>query len=213
MSRFAAVVALPLVFVCWFSVVADGVSRLWDYSSAPGQAAIAADSFPNGTTFEPAGPDGRLLMFLHPKCPCSRASVSELARILSAADAPPDTVAVFFTPADAGPEWPRTDLWRAAAAIPQVSCIADPGGRLADQFGAATSGTSLYYDGEGRRTFSGGVTAGRGHCGDSLGGEALLAALNGVPHGDAAVYGCSLQTPTHAPRSQLVRADTNGAQQ
>lgn len=133
-----------------------------------------------------------LVMLAHPHCPCTRASLAELERLMARGDA--DACVLFLRPRDQREGWETTDLWKTAAAIPRVRVVADTDGLLARAFGAETSGHVLFYNPAGALLFSGGITATRGHEGPSAGGDAILAALRGEdPASDRAnTYGCPL---------------------
>src|SRR5262249_1997706 len=133
-------------------------------------------------------------MLLHPRCPCSRASLGELNRILARVGRRVSVHLLFWTPERSTPDWEHTDLWRSAKALPGASASADPAGREAALFGARTSGHTALYDPAGRLLFRGGITAGRGHAGDNAGSAAILALLDrGVAERRAtSVFGCPL---------------------
>lgn len=101
------------------------------------------------------------------------------------------TAVVYVPPGEVEGNDPRP----AAASIPGVRLIADPRGALARSFGAATSGQTILYAANGDLAFSGGITASRGHEGDSDGAEALLAFLGGrqPKRRSTPVFGCSLR--------------------
>jgi hypothetical protein len=120
--------------------------------------------------------------------------VEELNRLLARGH---DGVAAqvwFFEPAGFPPDWTQSGLWRSAAAIPGVKVHADPDGRQARLFGAATSGFVVLYDPRGQLLFNGGITASRGHAGDNGGEDAVLSILAGQQPNlrQTPVYGCSL---------------------
>jgi hypothetical protein len=153
------------------------------------------------TTSAPAEvstPDGkcRLLMFAHPRCPCTKASISELARIMVNASDKVDATVYFFQPRTSQEHWTTGELWESAAAIPGVRVEADPGGAAAKQFGSTTSGDVLLYDASGRLQFQGGITASRGHEGDNLGKSTVMSILRGdranVDH--SPVFGCEIHS-------------------
>ncbi len=50
--------------------------------------------------------------------------------------------------------WEKTDLWRTASALPNVTVVRDDDGREAERFGAATSGQTLLYDARGELIFA-----------------------------------------------------------
>ena len=55
-----------------------------------------------------------LVLFAHPQCSCTRASLGEFAEILARATTRPRTYIVFLKPVGFGVDWEKTDLWRAA---------------------------------------------------------------------------------------------------
>ena len=138
-----------------------------------------------------------LVMFAHPQCGCSRASVGELAIIMAHENV--NASVFFYRPPTESPEWAKTDLWQAAAAIPGVHVFEDPGGHVAQSFGVFTSGQTLLYDSGGHLRFKGGITAFRGHSGDNAGRSAITALLQGgaLPATGlpvtTPVFGCSLR--------------------
>jgi hypothetical protein len=179
----------------WIAAVATGVSILAAYSNTPGGVAHAAPaSWPSATRLTRAPDQPVLVMMLHPKCPCSRATVSELARLMALAPAEKTTHVLFHAPAGAPPEWHRTDLWSDATAIPGVRVRVDKDGVEARRFGIATSGHVLLYDGSGRLRFTGGITGSRGHAGDNPGRSAVVALLLKQPPRvtTTSIFGCSL---------------------
>jgi hypothetical protein len=135
-----------------------------------------------------------LLMFVHPKCPCSRASVRELERTLTACGDRVDAQVWLYRPESQPDKWAHTDLWTSVKSIPGVSMRIDPEGRDAAAFGARTSGYVLLYDAAGRLCFRGGITAGRGHEGESAGRQAIEDLVHGgrVRLTSAPVFGCGI---------------------
>src|SRR5262249_29389521 len=135
-------------------------------------------------------------------CPCSRASLEELDRLLADTAELVVPHVVVLKPPDVPEDWNRTDLWDQAAAIPTVDVTADVDGFESSVFHASTSGQVVLYDAEGRLRFSGGITASRGHAGDND-GRATIAALLTGPGGRrlpraTPVYGCALADPRGA---------------
>jgi hypothetical protein len=134
-----------------------------------------------------------LMMFLHPRCPCSRASLRELDRLLGAAPKALTAIVVMIEPPGAGQGWAETDLLASAKAIAGVRVIVDERGQIAERFGARTSGEVGLYDEQGRLLFQGGITPARGHEGDSLGREAILLLVRHQPAGSCSpAFGCPL---------------------
>lgn len=196
-----------LVFVTaalWLGAVGAGFSMLLAYDLTPGAAATAPLNWPAEARVRRSPGQATLVFIAHPRCPCTRASIGELAELMAQAQGRVSAHVLFVKPAGAGPDW-QTDLLRLAADIPGVSVIEDEGGREAQRFGSLTSGQTLVYDADGRRVFSGGITAARGHAGDNLGRSSIMSFLRtgSAEENDAPVFGCSL---FDAPRSDDIAA-------
>jgi hypothetical protein len=175
----------------WVIAIACGFAVLWRYASAPGAHSSAPRAWPDGVALARANDRATLVMFVHPRCPCSRASVAELARLVTRVRGHVRPAIVFVRPAAAPAELAGGELRTMAATVPDVA-IVDDDGTLARRFGAATSGATLVYDATGRLAFSGGLTQVRGHEGQSFGQERVLAILEGraPDRADAPVFGC-----------------------
>jgi hypothetical protein len=174
----------------WSSLHAYGFKRELSTQTTP--AEWPADS-------RMARPDGRplLLVFLHPKCPCSHATVSELERMLSAPDLNAgefDVAVVACTPRSTTESWTRTPLVRRAAQLPRAKVYADAGSVEAARFAATTSGEVVLVDAGGRRLYAGGVTKSRGHVGDNAGADTVARLLRGDRETTAMLpaFGCRL---------------------
>jgi hypothetical protein len=184
-----------LLTAAWLTAVTVGLFLLADYSSRPGAAARPPAEWP--VAAEIARDPVRLtaLMFVHPHCPCSRASLAELEVLMHRAAERVDVRIIFTTPAENPAAWSQSDLWERAAAHRDWQVLADPDARLARQFGVKTSGHVLLYDRKGRLQYAGGVTPGRGHVGESGGQAAVRALVAGQSSGtptQCAVFGCAL---------------------
>ncbi len=181
-------VRLWLLLPIWVALVVGGFGFIEIYQNKPGKPAIAPAVTPSKSKLP------QLLVFLHPQCPCSRATVAELARIVALTKCRIETKAYVYSPREEGPKWAMTDIYQSARAIPEVSVELDTDGKVSRSFGVFTSGQVLLYSPEGRLVFSGGITATRGHEGDSDGKDAVI---NYVRTGKAGVksthvFGCSL---------------------
>ncbi len=147
-----------------------------------------------------------LIMLVHPQCPCSRASLTELNRLAALCPNTANLVVLFLRPAGCPEAFAETDLRRQAEAIPGVSALTDDNGDAARRLGAATSGETLLYAPNGRLLFHGGLTGSRGHEGDNAGLAAVTAWLHGISGpSQAPVYGCPMttnRTPAHCKISR-----------
>jgi len=186
---------LWIVSAIWLIGAVAGLSVLWKYDNEAGVGANAPAQWPvaQGTLALASGRP-TLVLLAHPQCSCTRATLNELAEALARAHTRPKTYVLFLKPEGFSNGWERTDLWRSAAALPDVTVIRDDDGREARRFGTATSGQTLLYDSNGTLLFSGGITGARAHAGDNAGRRSLVALLNGerpVRTGTN-VFGCPL---------------------
>jgi hypothetical protein len=180
--------------VVWLSGVGVGLWMLTDYANAPGQAAAVPAQWPIASGIERVPGRATLIMLAHPQCPCTRASIGELALLMAQAQELVSVYVLFLKPTGISSDWYRSDLWDSAASIPGVTALEDEGGREALRFHAATSGQTVLYDADGRLLFSGGITAARGHSGDNTGRTAVVSLLTtgAADRTETAVFGCSL---------------------
>jgi hypothetical protein len=173
--------------VVWLAVVAAGFAAWGAYDSTPGPQAAGA------ATAEPVGPAWTLTLYAHPHCPCTRASLAELAELARALPAGAEVRVAFVRPAGTAAGWERTAAWDVAAAIPGVRVRCDVEGVEAARAGATTSGHAVLADAAGRVAFRGGLTRGRGRAGESAGRRAVLEIVaGGMADGEAPVFGCPL---------------------
>jgi hypothetical protein len=177
----------------WLAAVGAGFALLDRYKAQPAAQDTPPRRWPPESALERDTHRPTLLVFAHPACPCTRATVAELARLMARVSAQVAAQVVMVEPPDAPSEWAQSDLGARAAAIPGVTVVPDDG-REAARFRAQASGFVVMYDAEGRHLFSGGITPSRGHEGDSFGRRRILAALGGeAPDRDTSpVFGCSL---------------------
>jgi hypothetical protein len=178
----------------WLFMIAVGVGALWGYESTPGASAAAPVTWPSTSRIKPDADRATLVMSAHPHCPCTRASINELARLMMQAQGRVTAYVLFVKPAGFSDEWVQSDLWASAAAIPGVTPVMDDDGTEAGLFHAATSGQTVLYDAAGNLLFSGGITSERGHAGDNAGRAAIVSLLTAdeVEVRGTPVYGCPL---------------------
>ena len=182
--------------LAWVGFVAAGVRGLLNYESTPGAVASVPKSWP-GSQVPLATDRMTIVMLAHPHCPCTRASMSELAKIMAESQGKAVAYVLFSKPSNAGADWNDTSLERSAAAITGVTMMVDIDGVEAGRFGAETSGHTLLFAPDGQLLFSGGITQARGHAGDNAGESAIVLLVNHRPaeREQTQVFGCSL--PKH----------------
>jgi hypothetical protein len=180
--------------ILWFLVIVAGFLVLAREEFTPVQATASEPLFPRNSAIELASEKPTLLLFAHPHCPCTLASLHELDRLLAETQNRVAVIVIFTIPNGVPTGWEEGDLWNAAKTIPGLRIICDQGGAEAHRFDVKGSGHALLYAPSGKLLFSGGITASRGHEGDNLGRSAVVSfVLKGhalVSH--TPVFGCSL---------------------
>lgn len=185
---------VPISVGAWAVVCASVLWVLWTYSNV----ATAQEGPPVGWSPPPEidRPNDRptLILFAHPKCPCTRATMAAVERLQREAHAAFATRVVFFEPVDADPLWRRTDLWSRAGRLADAKSVADPGGVITAGAGVVVSGCVALLDPDGALLFWGGITPSRGHEGESIGLTAIRSILRGHEPGRhrAPIFGCDI---------------------
>ncbi len=141
-----------------------------------------------------------VIAFVHPRCPCTTATITELNQAMRQANGAKLT-AVVFVPCgrESDSDWTEGQHIRTIRDdIAGARIYLDSDGEDARRFGAATSGTILVYDQSGNEVFRGGITAGRGVSGDNPGRRRLDEILRGDAIEESKmstpVFGCSLES-------------------
>lgn len=185
---------LGLFLILWLGAVAWPLSTLISFATTPGQSGAAITAWPRDTQLRIDLPSSRhtLLLFLHSRCACSRASIHELEQIVRQGRDHLNVHVVLYRPS-AGTQ-DDEDLWMRARAIPSVTTHWDEGGVESRRFGSLTSGDALLWSPRGELLYRGGITASRGHIGASPGQRAILSFLKtGTAATDRApVFGCPI---------------------
>jgi hypothetical protein len=208
LTRRKAILVTGLCTAIWLAAVSLGLRALAKYENTPGNAGMVPDSWPVASRIPREKDRATLVMFAHPRCPCTRASIAELAQIIAQVQGKVSAHVLFLKPANSGSDWDDTDLRRSVAQIPGVAVAADVDCVEAGRFGAETSGHTFLFDVDGRRLFDGGITASRGHAGDNIGQRTIVSLVNKHTAGRAQtrVFGCSLvdlkQVANKAPCSK-----------
>ena len=196
--------ALTVLTVIWLCLVGIGMSSLWKYQITPGAVTASPQHWPADSLIKPNPNRPTLIMFAHPRCPCTRSSISELALVMEHCFGHVDARVLFFKSSEFSAGWEKTDLWSSAAAIPDVKVACDAEGAEAARFHATTSGYVLLYDVNGKLRFHGGITGSRGHSGDNAGRSAIEAILMGglAETKQTFVFGCPLLGQNDACRKE-----------
>jgi hypothetical protein len=183
-----------LLSATWLLASAVVIAFALNYEQTNGAVGITSEHWPAKVQIPLDPKHDTLLMFAHPKCPCTRASMDELSRLMEKSDGKISAYVLFLKPKNFSDDWVQASLWKSAMMIPDVTVKEDPEGLIAQQFGAETSGYVLLYAPNGQLLFSGGITGSRGHAGDNAGEDAIIELATGQNPGitHTMVYGCSL---------------------
>lgn len=190
--------ATLLFAILWAAAVSVGLVALLRHEAVPGANATAPWAWPATGALELDAHVPTLVLFAHPRCPCSHATLDELALLMAHCQGRVRAHVFFFQPHGAGANWSQTALTRDAAAIQGVKVAMDRDASLARHFGATTSGHVFLFEPSGRCLFSGGITAGRGHGGENAGRSAVEAWVLGqrTEITNLPVFGCPLYPPS-----------------
>lgn len=172
-----------------------GLLALGAYDSRPANQRGWQTSWPTSVPLAANRDSATTLMFVHPHCPCTVASVEQLLEVLKSASA--RATLVVYEPDSVTSDWSQGPLLQLAAEYPQqLSLVRDPQGSLAAKFGACASGTCLVYGADLRLRYAGGLTLSRGHRGDNAGQATLLRILhdpiNAATAATFPIFGCSI---------------------
>jgi hypothetical protein len=192
MSRHKAV-KLKLGVALWVGCIAAGFCALQRYATeaGPAHAPRNAEQF-FSIHQQPNRP--LLVMIIHPRCPCTDASLAELGDLLARSRGACDALLLQYHPEQADSQWHADTSPRRLGGV-SVKVQLDPGGKMASALGAATSGHVVFADAHGVLRFAGGITVSRGHRGRAPAQDAILDVLAGrqTALSSAPVYGCALE--------------------
>lgn len=195
--------SLNIVFAGWISIILISIGMFAWYDNQAGKQTkppLRITSATRNTAQYLSAKSPRLLVFLHPLCPCSMATVQELHKLvsLSRKNQWPLHVTVYFLDT---PLWSKeletSRLWQNIQMIPDIQLMKDPDGKIAEKFHVETSGQVIFYDANSRLRFFGGITPSRGHEGSNLGSQTVVSVLTNQTKlhkniFEGPTFGCSL---------------------
>ncbi|WP_413289567.1 hypothetical protein [Bdellovibrio sp. HCB337] len=182
-----------LALLIWIFLLANGLRVLWAYENIPSPQLTKATRMHHGQIqLDPSRPT--VVMFAHPQCPCTKASLLELQELEHSLRGFLKMQIFFIQPASKNTEWVKSPLWELAQSIPGAEVSIDHLGVLAKSLNAQISGETLLYSPSGDLLFSGGITPSRGHTGRNFGITAIgeLTTQGRTKYARTNVYGCSL---------------------
>ncbi|WP_286766000.1 MULTISPECIES: RedB [Rhodopirellula] len=178
-----------------------GMTQLVSYSSQPGKVGQSVpELLPCSLSGEEPfrGADQTtVLIFYHPHCPCTRATIRCMERMIASFASQPNIVAYAFIPSGEVDSWIESETTDKLRSFGNVSIVADHDAKASRQFDVATSGHVLVYN-DARLSFSGGITPSRGHEGSCDSGAAFLNSINGESNQRVKwpVFGCAIVSPS-----------------
>lgn len=194
---------ISLLVAVWTVAVATVVGFAIRYEQTAGNTASDCTAWPTETVLHRDADHPTLVVFCHPRCPCTAASIAELSRLTTNCRDDLTTHVLFIQPTGVDTKWGQTRIRALAEAIAGIHVVNDRAGHTATRFGATTSGEAFLFSQEGQCIFHGGLTISRGHEGISRGRAAIE---QWVDHQtcdtpNTPVFGCALFA---APNPQAI---------
>ena len=179
--------------------VAVGALIMVSFDGTAGSAGSTPPHWPASSKIRRTTNRPDLLVFVHPFCSCTAATIAELAKVSvrRTRDVIPPAITLLVYRPERNTNWRAQSIRAKARDLPSARIVWDNGGREGRLFGARTSGYTLLYSAAGDLLFHGGVTGSRGHEGDNFGLDQLVTALDsGRPaRAFSFVFGCALGGP------------------
>jgi hypothetical protein len=179
----------------WAVGIVLGLSKIAAYSRTPAPITAQPQRWPARSTLAPPARQPVLVVSLHPRCSCSRATLEELNKLMARNQNPLEVRILVYQPSTQARQWAESEMVQRAGALPGVHLIRDVDGVEALRFGLDFSGATALYAPAGQLLFSGGITGARGHIGDNAGESSILALLahqaTAIRH--SPVFGCSIK--------------------
>jgi hypothetical protein len=175
-------------------------SYLLEHTYRPMPTAAGVTSWPDETCVlksadsEVAAGKFRIVVFAHPFCPCTRATLHKFDESLTRLPGNSAVSVVFVTAGLQMADVTGSDNVAYARRLPGVEVRFDHTGDESRRFGASVSGEVFAFNCRGCRVFHGGVTSGRGHEDASVGQQQLERLAGGFAEEayTGPVFGCAL---------------------
>src|SRR5215469_15783003 len=96
------------LYALWLFAIGTGIVLILDYENASGSAGPAPKQWTAASTLPLDPSRDTLIMFAHPRCPCTRASLDELNRLLAQSNGRIAAHVFFFRPLSYPADWTHT---------------------------------------------------------------------------------------------------------
>src|SRR5688572_26409130 len=97
--------AVILLVFLWALAIGLGFRALLVYKGRAGSVGAMPAVWPGNALIIPSPDKPQLVMFAHPRCPCTRASLGELELLVAQARGKFDAAVLFSEPPDAAEAW------------------------------------------------------------------------------------------------------------
>jgi len=186
----------------WLGALVYGAGMLHHYSATPGTVVSRLRQWPSESRLSLAPDRPTLVLFLHPRCPCSWATLDELERFWTRYHTAARMYVVFVRGLEHKREWVEEGpLWEKVNHLEGVVCLEDADGVEGGLYQAAVSGECFLFAPDGALLFHGGITPARGHVGDNRGIRAVRQFIRQWHTGgrrmaqvETPVFGCSIRS-------------------
>lgn len=185
-----------IIAALWGVLLVGGQAWMMREAFTPAETVEAIPMWPKETCLAHDSERLTLVMAIHPKCPCSQASLGELHELLTRHRNELRAFVLMIHPDEQAEQWLEGSLQSQAQLLPETTVVQDIGGVEASRFGATISGETLVYAPTRELLFHGGLTPGRGHFGDNVGQDIIgqLVREQATSEDTCTVYGCPLGT-------------------
>lgn len=185
----------------WLAIIAAGSYILMKYEYTPSGRNSSIMRLPVDTKLKLSEPLS-LVMFLHPDCPCSAASLRNLIQLQKMTQDRYALHLFFYKPSEFPDSWVKTSLWETAHTLKSARIYVDIAAVEARRFNAVTSGETFMLANDGTLLFTGGLTRGRGVDGKNPGLAYLSQPVNRLQKTivKQPIFGCSLISPRKSSR-------------
>jgi hypothetical protein len=177
----------------WLIGVCVTFGLLWRYKLTAGPEPEAPEVWPAGSALHATAGVANVVFVAHPRCPCTTASMTELARLTDELHGRATIHVVIVKPDGADHDFEQGSILDRARSI-GADVMVDLGGKEAARFGAIVSGSTIVYGADGKLVFRGGLTTARGHEGRGPAHDRILALLDrrAADLATAPTFGCAL---------------------
>ncbi len=102
-----------MALAVWLALVSYGVGFMWHYQGTPGLQGHPPSQWPEDSRIKSIPQLPTLVLAIHPHCPCSRATIGELAILMTHVQGLVNANVLFVKPQGFSEDWEKTRKLRA----------------------------------------------------------------------------------------------------